>query len=325
MELEKLFENFEKDNSAAHREELGKEKIVFVHESFQQKNGQVYQFTDEEFQVLRGLLNKTKLPFNSYQFVAAVKLFGAREDDIDTPTLHQHREFLYEDIEAIDPDLIIPLGNLALKTLTKKSGITSKRGKEFSVEIGGKEYNVVPTLHPFSLYAEPKLRSIFVQDVDNAYDKFILDMNSFDDSPYELVNGDLDRLKELMTETMKSEAVGVDLETDGLDFKMNKIFTIGFSTEEKQGFVFPVFHRESEWSEQDLNQIQDMVKELMSSKVIKVFHNCKFDLKFLMNWDITEFASIEDTQVMHSLVDENLPHGLMDLVKQYFPTELETF
>jgi uracil-DNA glycosylase family 4 len=325
MELEKLFENFEKDETAAHREELSSEKIVFIHESFQQKNGKVYQFSDDEFRVLSGLLNKTKLPYNSYQFVAAVKLFGAREDDIDTPTMHKHREYLYEDIEAIDPDLIIPLGNLALKTLTKKSGITAKRGKEFSVEIGGKNYNVVPTLHPFSLYAEPKNRPIFIQDVDNAYDKFILDMNSFDDSPYELVNGDLGRAKELLSEAMNAEALGVDLETDGLDFKMNKIFTIGFSSEEKQGFVLPVFHRESEWSENDLAEIRSMITELMSSKVVKVFHNCKFDLKFLMNWGITDFVNIEDTQVMHSLVDENLPHGLMDLVKQYFPTELEKF
>jgi uracil-DNA glycosylase family 4 len=325
MELEKLFENFEKDDSPAHREELGEEKIVFVHESFHQKNGSIFQFTDEEFQVLNGLLNKTKLPLGSYQFVAAVKLFGAREDDIDTPTLHKHREYLYEDIEAIDPDLIIPLGNLALKTLTKKSGITAKRGKEFSVEISKKNYNVVPTLHPFSLYAEPKMRPLFIQDVDNAYDKFILNINAFDDSPYELVNGDLDRAKELLNQTLQQKVVGVDLETNGLDFKMNKIFTIGFSFGEKQGFVFPIFHRESEWSDNDLSELKQLIQNLMESDVTKVFHNCKFDLKFLMNWGITHFESIEDTQVMHSLVDENLPHGLMDLVKQYFPTELEKF
>jgi len=57
----------------------------------------------------------------------------------------------------------------------------------------------------------------------------------------------------------------------------------------------------------------------------KIFHNCKFDLKFLMNFDISVFKNIEDTQMIHSLIDENLPHGLMDLVKQYFPQELETF
>jgi len=28
---------------------------------------------------------------------------------------------------------------------------------------------------------------------------------------------------------------------------------------------------------------------------------------------------------MHSLIDENLPHSLMDLVKEYFPQELEKF
>jgi ribonuclease D len=62
-----------------------------------------------------------------------------------------------------------------------------------------------------------------------------------------------------------------------------------------------------------------------SDKMVKIFHNCKFDLKFLMNWGIQDFKNIEDTQIIHSLVDENLPHGLKDLVKQYFPKELDTF
>ena len=44
-----------------------------------------------------------------------------------------------------------------------------------------------------------------------------------------------------------------------------------------------------------------------------------------MNFDVSVFKNIEDTQMIHSLIDENLPHGLMDLVKQYFPQELETF
>ena len=44
-----------------------------------------------------------------------------------------------------------------------------------------------------------------------------------------------------------------------------------------------------------------------------------------MNWGISDFNNIEDTQIMHALVDENLPHSLMDLVKQYFPHELEKF
>jgi len=44
-----------------------------------------------------------------------------------------------------------------------------------------------------------------------------------------------------------------------------------------------------------------------------------------MNFGSTTFNNIEDTKIMHALIDENLPHGLIDLVKQYFPHELEKF
>jgi len=329
QELENLFDSFKKedDSAAVFRSEVGEEKIVFVHDSYTQKRGRVYEFSDKEFDILSTLLKKTKLPIDCYQFVAALKSFNAREDDITIAILSAHREYLAEDLEGIQPDLIIPLGNLALKAVTKKSGISSKRGKEFAIELeSGKLVPVVPTLHPFSLYVEPKFRSLFVQDVDNAYNKFILKENKFDGSPYELINGDILKFDSLMDEADKSTAVSFDLETNGLDFKKHKIMTIGISYKEKHAFVFPINHAECEFSPSELSHIRERVKSLMKNeKVVKIAHNLKFDYKFLRSWGVEEFNNMEDTQIMHSLVDENLPHGLMDLVKQYFPKELEKF
>ena len=325
--LEKIIDNFEKsDGVCDFRIPVGDEKIVFIHDCYQKKYGKVFEFKDEEYQTLTSLLGKTKIPSSSYQFVAAVKTFNVTEDDITTKELKEHRDALAEDLEAIMPDLIIPLGNLAMKTLLKKSGITSKRGKEFAVDIDGKVIPVVPTLHPFSLYAEPKLRGLFLQDVDNAYTKFILRENKLDGSPYELVNGDINRFNELMDLVERSEAVSFDLETGGLDFKKHKLMTLGLAYGEKQAFVVPIFHKECEFTPIEVDHIKSRVVSLMKNpNIVKIAHNAKFDLKFLMNWGVSEFNNIEDTQVLHSLVDENLPHALMDLVKQYFPKELETF
>jgi len=90
--------------------------------------------------------------------------------------------------------------------------------------------------------------------------------------------------------------------------------------------VFPVHHKESEFTPKELEHIKSRCSELLASnKVVKVAHNIKFDLKFLMGWGLTDFNNVRDTQIMHSLVDENKPHGLMDLVKEYFPRELEMF
>jgi len=326
MSLDSLLNSFENDEKKqVHREDVGDEKIVFIHDSYRQKYGKTYSFDDEEYGILSTLLAKTNVPPSSYQFIPAIGGFNMREDDVTTELLHIHREKLLEDLNAIGPTLIIPLGNLSFKTLTKKSGVSTKRGKEFFVDIDGKSTPIVPTLHPFSLYSEPKLRRLFVQDVDNAYDKFVLNVNKFDSSPYELVT-EVDRFEELITEALTHEAVAMDIETNGLDYKLGKIMTIGFSFGERQGFVIPIYHSESQFIEKDIVRIKGLTQNLISDEnVVKIFHNSKFDIKFLLNWGISDFNNIEDTQIMHALVDENLPHSLMDLVKQYFPHELEKF
>ena len=61
---------------------------------------------------------------------------------------------------------------------------------------------------------------------------------------------------------------------------------------------------------------------LENTKNKKVFHNAKFDLKFLINHGISP-KNVWDTKIMHHLINENVPKGLMDLVKIYFPEELE--
>ena len=323
MNLDKLIDSFEKTENF-YREELSTEKILFIHDSCVRQRGQVYEFHDTEYSMLKSLLDKTDLPDNSYQFTAAIKEVGLTEDEATTDDLHKNRPLIEEDIQAIDPDLIFVLGNLAMKTVIKKSGLGNKRGKEYHLEIDGKDYPVIPVYHPFTIYSEPSTRGLFVQDINNAYGKFILNNNKLANSPY-ILCGTVQQAIDCITDALLKDVVAVDLETTGLDYKKDKITTIGVSTGEGQAFIIPIIHRESPFTEDELSEINTHIKLLMASNVNKVFHNCKFDLKFLRNWGVEAFNNIDDTQMMHSLVDENMPHGLMDLVKQYFPKELEQF
>ena len=328
--LDNLFNSFEKDEEPdIYRQPVGDEKIVFIHDSYQKKYGRVYEFNDDEYGVLTDLLRKSDLPENSYQFVAAVKDFNVKEEDMTKEMFATHRELLEEDLMAIKPDLVIPLGNLALKTLTKKSGIGNKRGKEFTVKLADKEetlVNIVPSFHTFSLYAEPKLRGLFLQDLNNSYSKFILKVNKFDESPYELINGDIKKFDSLMDDCFKAEAVAFDLETEGLDFQKHKLLTCGFAYKDNHSFVFPIFHKESEWTNEELEHIKKRCGELMANpNIIKIAHNMKFDYKFLRQWGLTDFNNIEDSQIIHSLIDENKPHSFKDLTKEYYPNELDVY
>lgn len=323
-DLDSLLKTFQ-DEENFHREDPGTEEIVFVHDCYHKVNGKVYEFTDQEYGVLTNLLESTQLPQNSYQFIPAIKSFDVREDDISTAQMAKHREILYEDLESVSPSLVIPLGNMAMKAVLKKSGITNKRGREFKLSLGeDNDVSVIPTFHPVSLYLEPKLRTLFLQDIDNAYTKVILDENKLRDTAYKVCMS-MGEVEECMSKSSTHDVIAVDLETEGLDYKKDNILTIGISYAKGEAFVIPVFHNESPFSPSEIDRIRELLTECMKSSQAKVFHNCKFDLKFLMNFGVPTFSNIEDTQVMHALIDENKPHALMDVVKEYFPEQLEKF
>lgn len=323
MDLEKLLENFDNDEKSKDYSatDVGDEKIVFVTTCQYRERGSLYDFSDHEYAAVATLLEKTGVPLGSYQFIPAIREPNTVEDDLTTADYNTHRPFLYEDLDQIKPDLIIPLGNVALKTLLKKSGLFNKRGKEFVYE----GCPVVPTYSSELVFLEPKLRKLFVQDVDNAYDKFILNKNKFDGTGYVLCK----TIKEFNRQMDLAEQhpyLGADIETTGLDFKKDTMSTIAFSYGEGNAFTVPINHRESPFDDVDKQIIKERLSGLMANKNIeKIFHNCQFDIKFMKTFGINVFNNIGDTKIMHSLLDENLPHGLMDLVKEYFPQELEKF
>jgi len=323
MDLEKLIESFDEEekNKDYSSTSVGDEKIIFVTPCQYRERGSLYDFTDSEYAIISQLLQSTGLPDGSYQFIPAIREPNTAEDDVMTGTYERHRPFLYEDIRQVNPDLIIPLGNVAMKTLLKKSGLFNKRGREFVFE----ECPVVPTYGSEALFLEPKLRKLFTQDVDNAYDKFILNKNKFDGTNYTLCNT-IEQVNEMMDKAEQYPVLGADIETTGLDFKKDKMSTNAFAYDENKAFTIPIHHRESPFSGSDIDVIRDRLRSLMSNNdVEKIFHNCQFDIKFLKSFGVEDFNNIGDTKIMHSLIDENLPHGLMDLVKQYFPQELEKF
>ncbi len=79
------------------------------------------------------------------------------------------RPYLQEDIAQLQPTIIISMGNAALVSLTKKSGIKKHRGKVYPLHKDfGMMYNTHPTYGIEDLVKVPTYYKVIVSDIRNA-------------------------------------------------------------------------------------------------------------------------------------------------------------
>lgn len=249
--------------------------------------------------------------------LSAIKCSDIQEKTLTTKDMDLCRNHLATTIEVVKPKLIIPLGNLAFKMLTKKSGIQDKHGKTFDYE----GIKVVPTFHPLTIILEPQYRPLFVQDVTNAINKYIeLDYRErvF---PYDVLDNPQD-LSDYSWLFDTTKNIAVDIETTGLNFLTDKMMTIAISWGENT-IVIPYQHRQVSYTDDELLVIRSFLRmAFQNPNNKKIFQNASFDLKFLLSLGI-ECINVFDTKLMHHSIDENRSHALKELVKEYFPREVE--
>ena len=256
---------------------------------------------------------------------ASVKCPSVKEVDMTPDNMASCRNHLQDTINKIKPHLVFVCGNLAMKMLIKKSGITNKRGKSYEyITTGGHRTIVVPIFHPYSCIKEPRHTVLFRTDIQNAYEKYVLGKTSEGNFSYQVLTK-IEEVQALAEELKDSDkTLAVDIETTGLNFLDDLIQTIAISSHE-QTWVLPLDHKDSPFrkGEEGYATVWKCLRQILENpKSRKVFHNAKFDLKFLINYGIYT-KNVWDTKIMHHLLDENMPKSLMDLTKLYFANELE--
>ena len=110
------------------------------------------------------------------------------------------------------------------------------------------------------------------------------------------------------------QVLGVDTETEGLDFTCKKMimFQIG---DENQQFVIDT----------RIVSIEPLRDILESKKIIKIFHNAKFDYKFIKHWANIECEGIYDTFLTERVLNcgkDGVRYGLKDVCKKYLNVEI---
>jgi len=111
------------------------------------------------------------------------------------------------------------------------------------------------------------------------------------------------------------QILGVDTETEGFDFTTKKMimFQIG---DENQQFVIDT-RRVS---------IEPLRNILQNKNIIKIFHNAKFDYKFIKKWSDIICEGIYDTYLVERVLNcgkQNYGYGLKDVCKRYLDVDLD--
>ncbi len=211
-------------------------------------------------------------------------------------------------------DMIIPLGKLGVKYLLNVSAISKVRGVPSKVTIESETSShdvwVLPTYSIEYTNVNKNSERHVVSDLQTV-GKFVEQGEEAfkpKEVSYELVDT-IERVREIFSKEVKNDNYdGVDitawdLETNSLkpDKEGSKPLVLSLSWRNGQGVTIPLYKSDFNWKngQDDINEVLELLKSWLASKEdIKVAHNGKYDIKFLMSTeDFRDFESIQDTKV----------------------------
>jgi len=242
-------------------------------------------------------------------------------------------KFLKHEIAAYPRELILTLGNVGYFGVVPKgvpAGIMARNGLfEYCEEFNSM---VLPCIHPAAVLRNPS-NTTLMEDVISKLKKFIDDgyqLPMSQSGTYSHIR-DLSKLEEFLQEVKQRKRFAVDLETEGFSFMYDRILCMVFSTHAFSAWYLPIIEGgELVWCKDDWKIIQESLRQIFEDPEIgKIGHNLKFDLKFLIhNFGYDIKGDMDDTMLMHHLLDENTEHGLKPLAARftdmgYYSRELE--
>lgn len=237
------------------------------------------------------------------------------------------RSYLEAEVADMKPDFVVPLGNVGLRAVCEKTGITNFAGRETVSELfpGAR---VVPLMSPAALINDP---------TPATEARWVADFGRL----CQIVAGiavqpRYDRLSSEEAVRWLREVAGSDEQFYSIDFeathlnpRFGKIRTVALRCADDTVWF--------EWT--GARDMRRALYDLVVSGKRMVAHNAAFEVKWLLHHvvipEVGEGAArrtewpVGDTMLFHHLLDENAPHGLSGLAKQFtdiggYDDEVET-
>ena len=202
---------------------------------------------------------------------------------------------LEAEIEVIDPDIVVPVGNRALKYCLGRVGLTKMRGNAQEAEIYKRTRIVLPTMHPNSVLKKPAYKEQILRDMDTLKELFVNGMTQVTNVEYRYLETIADVTEELTRMKREAKRIVFDLETTGKSPFMDysKIVCISLTDKPHYGVVIPLYKKDSPFSLSETGYIVKLLRWLLEDPSIpKSAHNGKFDIEWLKAWlniNVTNF------------------------------------
>ena len=222
---------------------------------------------------------------------------------------------LQEEIRSVAPNVIIALGNEALKALTGITGITKYRGSILSWydEVTDNHFKVVSTIHPAAVMRNWEQRPLVIMDLARAKEEST--SPGYNEMPRLWTKvGSIEELRTRIKNSLKAEYLSFDIETCN-----NQISCIGFATSSDTAYTIPIaMYDKSYWTPEQELEVWSLIKQLLESNIKKIAQNANFDMLYLYKTVGIKTKNLwMDTMNAHHTIYPELPKGLDTLCSIY--------
>lgn len=224
---------------------------------------------------------------------------------------------LFAEIAAIQPNVIITLGNTPLWVLTGESGITKSRGTVMEICINERNYKVLPTFNPAYVLRRFDDRPLMVSDLQKAEEES--HTTDFDRFPRELwTEPNLADIRRFINEHLReAPVISCDIET-----ARGQITCIGFGTKTHAICIPFVDERKSGYSYWPTAAHEviaiNTVSEIFALGKPILGQNFMFDLYWMWKvWGVYPSGEIHDTMLMHHSLQPEMQKSLGFMASVY--------
>jgi len=290
-------------------------------------------FSGRSIGMLNIMLQTLQLDVSRCYFTYAVKFATYKDRKPKAGEISKCRSFVHQELKALNPKVIVPMGTDALKSIcTKGYSINEFRGQPIELE-DFPGVKILPIWAPGFLYINPQMTEEYQKDLMNAFGlAYGREVTTKADVKYELVC-DTGRAADIFCELVDNppDIIFVDCETKGLSWLDPKgyIRTLQLGCGVDRNYVFKFYPTDTE--EYPINRaihyqgccnITDVMgmfsAYLQHTRVPIGGQNGRFDGHHLLNYGVDIRPNYRyDTMLAEHLIDNTGLFSLTDMTLKY--------